>query len=126
MFLKNTTTHRREARQILMNHNDKNKAKMQVNTHPNIEGTAIFSQRGATFTLMRKAYLLLWLLLLLLRRCTTSSSPSSPLSLLALPWHNWHKVAWHLSSPWPDSSQHLLLVAKTCRLYQQIYKCGSN
>jgi hypothetical protein len=32
MFLKNTTTHRREARQILMNHNDKNMAKMQVNT----------------------------------------------------------------------------------------------
>jgi hypothetical protein len=48
MFLKNTTTHRREARQTLMNHNDKNKAKIQVNTHPNIEGKANFSQRGAT------------------------------------------------------------------------------
>jgi hypothetical protein len=47
MFLKNTTTHRREARQTLMNHNDKNKAKLQVNRHPNIEGKAIFSQRGA-------------------------------------------------------------------------------
>jgi hypothetical protein len=42
MFLKNTTTHRREARQILMNRDDKSKAKMQVNTHPNIEGKAIF------------------------------------------------------------------------------------
>jgi hypothetical protein len=48
MFLKNTITHRREARQTLMNHNEKNKAKMQVNTHPNIEGKAICSQRGAT------------------------------------------------------------------------------